>query len=107
MNQTSPRLPEPTTAIVDSSAGGGISSWSRSTTPSVVEFGEGRPRHGGADALAAGDLRQHRVDERRSLTLRLGLEDRGATAHEVAHDLAEALAVALEERRPEALAVVR
>src|SRR4029079_15512818 len=36
VNQTSPRLPEPTTAIDDSSATAGCSSASRSTTPSVV-----------------------------------------------------------------------
>ena len=37
VNQTSPRLPDPTTAIADSSAaGGGSSSASRLTTPSVV-----------------------------------------------------------------------
>ena len=106
VNQTSPRLPEPTTAIVDSSAGGGISSWSRSTTPSVVWLGERRAGDGRADALAAGDLRQHRVDERRPLARGLRLDERGPPAHEVADDLAEALAVALLERRAEALAVV-
>ena len=106
VNQTSPRLPEPTTAIVDSSAGGGISSSSRSTTPSVRLAGEGGPRDGRADALAAGDLGQERVHERRAFARGLRLDDRRAAAHQVADDLAEALAVALLEGRAEALAVV-
>ena len=108
MNHTSPRLPEPTTAIADASATGGSSS-----------TGRGRPRRrrrlarqGGtgdasADALARGDLRQERVHEGRTLGLGLGLDDRRAAAHQLADVLAEALAVALEERRAEALAVVR
>ena len=107
VNQTSPRLPEPTTAIVDASA--------RRRHLLVRRGRRRRPSSGSAsaaratrrpDALAPGDLRQERVDERRALGLGLRLDERRAAAHQVADDLAEALAVALLERRAEALAVV-
>src|SRR6185312_13480083 len=60
---------------------------------------QGRPGDRRADALAPGDLGQHRVDERGALALRLRLDERGPPAHQVPDDLAEALAVALLERR--------
>ena len=106
VNQTRPRLPEPTTAIADSSAGGGMSSGSRSTTPSVVWLGQRRPCDGRPDALAPRDLGQERVHERGPLARRLRLDQGGPSAHQAAHDFAEALAVALLERRAEALAVI-
>src|SRR5215510_6176532 len=64
-------------------------------------------RHAGSDALALRDLREERVDEHRALGLRRRLDDRRPAAHQLADVLAEALAVALLERGPEALAVVR
>ena len=64
------------------------------------------PRHGGSDALAARDLREERVHEGRSLSLRLRLDHGRATAHQIADNLAQALAVALLEGRPEALPMV-
>ena len=68
--------------------------------------GKGGPRHGRADALAAGDLGEEGVHEGGPLGLGRRLHDGGAPAHQVAHDLAQALPVALLEREAEALAVV-
>ena len=92
VNQTSPRLPEPTTAIVDSSAGGGISSSRRGRRRRRRRLARERGAGDGrADALAPGDLRQERVHEGRSLGLGLRLDERRPPAHQVADDLAEAL----------------
>ena len=68
--------------------------------------GERDARDARADAPAPRDLRQERVDEGRALGLRLRLEELRAAGHEVADHLAEALVVALLERRAQALAVV-
>ena len=83
VNQTSPRLPEPTTAIVDASA-------TAAAPPRVVEVDDAVGRlarqrgagDGRADALALGDLRQERVDEGRPLGLGLRLDDRRPAAHQ-------------------------
>ena len=107
MNQTRPRLPEPTTAIVDSSAGGGTSSWSRSTTPSVVRLARAaRATVGPTPLLRVTSDRNELTNVEPSACVSVWTTRRPA-AHQVADDLAEALAVALLERRPEALAVVR
>ena len=59
-----------------------------------------------ADPGRRDHLGQERVHERRALRRDVALDDRRAAAHQVADHLAEALAVALEERRAQALAVV-
>ena len=100
-------MPEPTTAIELASATG-----RRLVVGVEVDDAVGRlarergARDGRSDALALGDLRQERVDEDRALGLGLGLDQRRAPAHQAADELAEADAVALQERLAEALAVV-
>ena len=107
VNQTRPRLPEPTTAI-----GAGIGFGRLLLVGVEVDDAIGRlarergPRDGRPDPLALGDLGQQRVDEDRSLGLGLGLDQRRAPAHQAPDVLAEADAVALEERLAEALPVI-
>ena len=83
------------------------SSSSRLTTPSVVLLGQRGARDGRPDALGLGDLRQERVHEGRALGLASWSRPDGRpAAHQAADVLAEAHAVALQERLAEALAVV-
>ena len=89
-----------------SATGISSSSSSRSTTPSVVLLGQRGARDGRPDALALGDLRQERVDEDRPFGLASSTRPGRPAAHQAADVLAEAHAVALEERLAEALAVV-